>query len=93
MARISQDDDSWKAGGIKRRDFRSVRNGPEVPKHGKKKNTKKWCRGQVGKLHDTEVKPWKSLSFYRDPFNRPVWVVDKCKNCGKETNFRKNPAL
>ena len=35
--RISQDTDSWKAGGILRRDFRHTHGEPEVERHRRKK--------------------------------------------------------
>jgi hypothetical protein len=89
MATLSEDGDSWKASSLKRRDFRHTHDGPEVPKHGnKKKNTKKWCKGKVGKEHDMEIgviaRSYSSLSG--------AFVVDKCKGCGKEMNWRWNPA-
>jgi len=55
MARINRDSDSWKAGGIIKRDFNHAHDEPEVPKHNPakrtKKNTKRWCRGKEGREH------------------------------------------
>jgi hypothetical protein len=76
MATLSEDNSSWKASGIQRRDFRSTKNGPEIPKGSKrKKNTKKWCKGIEGREH--KVIHWVEK-------NRWGSYVDKCENCGKE---------
>ena len=66
----------WKESSVARRDFRSGRNEPEVPKRGglkRKKDTKRWCRGKVGKEHNLFHFKWYA------------WMhVDKCRECGKE---------
>lgn len=56
MVTLSEDGDSWKASGIRRRDFRSSKEEPEINRHmgNRKKNTKKWCKGKVGKKHTVE---------------------------------------
>lgn len=79
--KISSDDSSWRAGGIRHRDNRHDHGTSEVPRHrGKKKDTKKWCKGKVGREHQiSTVEKWD-------------WcLVDKCMVCGKELNFRRNP--
>lgn len=99
MARISQDDDSWKAGGVKRRDFRHTHEDgheaepePEIdgwglPKHpttkSAKKNTKKWCKGVVGREHVvvTEVKN----------IGRWGYSIIVCSTCGKHVKYLWNP--
>lgn len=92
MARISDDDSSWKASGVQHRDFRHTHNGPEVSSRAKKKNTRKWCKGVVGREHTFNVgvaaPRW---NRFRD--GRPMWIVDKCSTCGKETKWRRNPDL
>ena len=43
---------SWRASGIIRRDFRHIKDEPEIPRHaGKKSKPKRWCKGQVGAEH------------------------------------------
>ena len=77
--RLSKDDDSWKASGIKRRDFRSAHDAPEVPRRSgpkRKKNTKKWCRGREGKEHTI-------VRFEKNKY----YSVDKCSVCGKELKW------
>lgn len=59
-----------------RRDFRSGRNEPEIPKRGgikRKKDTKRWCRGKVGREH--EPFHFKRHAYYH---------VDVCRVCGKQ---------
>ena len=93
MARISDDASSWKAGGVQHRDFRHTHNGPEVPtRKGGRKNTRRWCKGIVGREHTIEVgiaaPRW---NLFRS--GAPIWIVDKCTTCGKEFNWRRNPNL
>jgi hypothetical protein len=65
--RLSQDSDSWKASGLKRRDFRHTHDGPEVTRHvGKRrKSTKRWCRGVKGREHQpvVEQRRWYDLTL------------------------------
>lgn len=74
--KLSHDDSSWKASGIKRRDFRHTHDGPEVPRHQGKKNRRKWCRGKVGREHQ----------LVRVRASR--WIDnDVCTECGKQVNW------
>lgn len=79
MARISEDSDSWKASGTIRRDFRSSKEDPEVNRHmgNKKKNTKKWCRGKTGQVHDIKHQEHPTYGKYGTH-------IDLCMRCGKE---------
>lgn len=77
MATLSEDGDSWKASGIKRKDFRNTKNGPEVIKPRSKKNTKRWCRGKVGKEHKIIHQPHPTYGKFGTH-------VDRCDECGKE---------
>ncbi len=54
MATLSSNgDDSWHAGGVKRRDFRHTHNGPEITGAPKKRSkSKRWCKGKEGREHD-----------------------------------------
>ena len=79
-----KDPDSWQARSNKRRDFRHTHDGPETSRHrGKRKNTKKWCKGKVGVKHDFKPTPWRVPGGYSDMF-----IVDRCDNCGREINVR-----
>lgn len=80
--RLSQDDSSWRASGIKRRDFRHDHDAPNPERHGKvkkyKKDTKTWCRGKEGREHVMVA-----LDVRWGPRG-------KCANCGiTEWNLRR----
>lgn len=51
--RLAEDNTSWKASSIQRRDFRRTADGPEVTDNRKKrrKNTRRWCKGVEGREH------------------------------------------
>lgn len=88
MARVSRDDDSWKASGVKRRDERQDSSTPEVSRKGKKKNTRRWCKGVEGRKHDYEIGV--GMKRYQFDQSQPAkWVIDRCRNCGKEINLRR----
>jgi hypothetical protein len=69
------------------------------PHHKKKKDTKKWCRGKVGREHVPHITkgnyggtsnckdaPWfiKNKSGELKPFDRYIcWHQRSCQNCGK----------
>ena len=82
MATLSEDDSSWKASGVRRRDFRHSHDGPEVSGP-KRKNTRKWCKGVVGREHSFVVT---SVGRFGNH------LIDKCEVCGKETSHRWDPA-
>ena len=87
MTTLSEDGDSWKANGIKRRDFRDAKDGPEVPKHGsRKKKLKDWCRGKVGKKHDYQLmtEHWSTSLGTVSWSGRPVPKVYRCTDCRKQ---------
>lgn len=78
MVTLSEDSDSWKASGIKRRDFRSSKEDPEINRHtgNRKKNTKKWCKGKVGKQHipvHLKVDLWHHVTL--------------CQTCSKQLEY------
>lgn len=51
---------------------------PKRPAKRKRKDTKRWCRGKVGKGHD-----WQPLDKW--PGLRMRWyLVHRCETCGKE---------
>lgn len=79
--RLSRDPDSWKAGGVKRRDFRHTHDGPETPRHvGRRKNGKRWCRGKLGREH-TPIHRVKQYGY----------AVDECSVCGRVIRYYWHP--
>lgn len=67
---------SWgKEGANRRRDFRQTHDGPEAPAHRSRKDTKRWCRGVVGREH---VYVW----FRIEPCVFRCWIR-ACEGCGK----------
>lgn len=63
--------------GIKRRDARHTK--AEVrPQGGSKKDTKKWCRGVVGREHKLECKDHHTLKG---------WKNLECTACGKVLDY------
>lgn len=83
--KLSKDDKSWAAGGIKRRDAQHTKAPNEVPKHlGKKKSTRKWCKGREGKKHDCSwVLDEKRFTRYKGL----RWWYYTCKNCHKQLDW------
>ena len=82
--KISRDDGSWHASGVLARDARHVKTEQQVAGHRAKKDTKRWCRGRVGKEHDLE---W--VNFWAHRQNREYqpgdgnWWMSICKRCEK----------
>lgn len=84
MARVSQDSDSWKASGVQRRDARQIKDNPQV-KHPGKKDTKRWCKGKVGREH---VLLTRSIQLGG---SREWGDEDYCKVCSKVVTQRWKP--
>lgn len=85
--RIKKDSDSWTAGGVINRDTRHDKSAvPEQPKHKpKRKDTKKWCRGRVGKEHKLEWKTYEEVKHSswcaKGDSN---WFILMCTVCNKQ---------
>lgn len=53
---------------------------PDVPKHNRRKRTRRWCRGKVGREHQLEIVldertlPWRTMNGTRPPCYRPDWM-------------------
>lgn len=82
MARVSADSTSWMAGSVLRRDARQVRDNPEV-KHPGKKNTRKWCKGKIGREHLVATREWMPGKSW----NHRQHLEDYCVHCGKVMRF------
>lgn len=54
---------------------------PDTPKYGKKKNTRRWCKGKVGVEHQAEIVldertvTWRTNNGDRPPCYRPDWAT------------------
>ena len=66
----------WQENALERRDFRATKNGPEVAPHRSKKDTRRWCRGKVGREHVWETRHDHSMWL--------AFCIDRCAVCGKE---------
>ena len=64
----------------------------ELPRQGKKKNTKKWCRGKVGAFHEFQIVKsrhmdyecqWKSLLWKENHVRYRCYHEKSCIKCGK----------
>lgn len=75
MTTLAEDHDSWKASGLLRRDFRHTHNGPEVPRHRRRRSKaeRKLCRGKYP--HDFAL------------VERSRAWVETCKLCGKHGGY------
>lgn len=87
--RISRDDTSWKAGGIRRRDFRADPEAvPDRPRRRARKDTRRWCRGVPGRDHIAERVPtaWRTVTVTRSDGTQytteePTRWVTRCAVC------------
>lgn len=88
----------WKEESIKRRDIRSTKGSDEHRKDSSinNKNTKKWCKGKVGREHKPVCMTYSEAKLpqaERDLKRKGVGIVGKtqsryrylvCTSCGKE---------
>lgn len=76
------DASEWKVGAAARRDARHALGDVHAGKTPNRKDTKRWCRGKVGREHATavgthaEVKGWNAIFA--------TWQVLYCTECGRE---------
>lgn len=87
MARLSDDGDSWKATGLRKK-WADWEHEHRPPMKAKGKNKKRWCKGKVGREHDYKTVPYK---FRWSRMASDFYLVDKCSKCGREERFRRNP--
>lgn len=72
--------DSWARESIEYKDQKHDHGTEEVPRHrGKKKDTKRWCKGKVGREHDWDVTEPVKLRWTNMTVTKMC-----CKNCGKK---------
>lgn len=63
---------------------------PTHPPAGNKKDTKRWCRGVVGREHDAEWVSYSELNHSMGWFMRVFsgWKILRCKKCGKQLRHK-----
>ena len=84
MARIKKDKSSYNAGGVLHRDNRHDKSFDGPTGQSKKKNTKKWCKGKVGRARILEWKESKwSVSFRSRHPNSGARMAIVCTWCEK----------
>lgn len=81
--RLKEEGSSWRAGAIKKRDFRHMHD-DQPPNFKSNKDTNKWCRGKIGVLH--EVNWLREEGLFGD-----VIYVGICRNCEKKLYRSKRP--
>lgn len=72
--------DSYAQSGRKKRQ-KVLASGAEVPKHRRSKDTKRWCKGIVGREHVWTFEEWRHSRSFR--YAAPL-TVELCKNCRRE---------
>lgn len=67
--------------------IRDARHTDQPVRHGNNKNTRKWCRGKVGRQHDPE---WVSYAEAKNLSTHIFghWRIMRCKNCRKELLYK-----
>lgn len=81
--RVKTDKTSWKAGGVIARDIRAAKDELVQKASTKRKDTKRWCRGKVGKDH--VASEW--LPVYL--LDKEPWAyVKRCLVCNKKLNIK-----
>lgn len=85
MGRLKKDHSGWSTAGkwIKYQ-YPKIDEDSQMNHH--RKNTKKWCKGRRGIPHEYEL-------IEKNKFLDWFWVVEKCKNCGKQNykSLKKKP--
>lgn len=77
MGRLKKDHSNYKTSGLwKKYQYPKVE---ERYIHKSSKNTKKWCKGKIGKKHQYEL-------VEEHDFLDWSWKIYKCKVCGKKKN-------
>lgn len=79
---MAEDKGGWWGEPIYRRDQRQTKVPDIRPPSGSRKNTKKWCRGKVGRAHKPACKPYNEVKNQR-PCHSDSWKVLECSECGK----------
>lgn len=81
--RLKEDNDSYKASGVKRRQYRQSPAVDRIRRPRPSKNTKLWCKGKVGVEHDVQLEKIDGLNFTHNQGKYWRLIHWKCTNCGK----------
>jgi hypothetical protein len=66
-----------------RQEVRHGWDGPEeLPHRPRRKDTKKWCKGKIGRKHECV---WRNLYL---PGGRFWYAIYECTNCGKQRDWK-----
>lgn len=76
MARLKRDHSGWRSSGLYLK-YQQPKVDEIVHSKKTKKNTKKWCKGNVGVRHVYQ-------RVERTEFMTFVWSTNRCDNCGKK---------
>jgi hypothetical protein len=80
-----KDPDSWRYGGVRRRDFRHTHDGPEIPPHRKtkKKVNKSRCDHRWSDPHISYRYTLSKKLGDQTMLTEYWWETIRCLNCGK----------
>lgn len=79
---MAEDKGGWWGEPIYRRDQRQTKVPDIRPPSGSRKDTKKWCRGKVGRTHKPVCMPYNEVKNQR-PCHSDSWKVLVCSECEK----------
>lgn len=85
--KISHDKSSWHASGLLNRDARATKapEDEELAHKARKKNTKRWCKGHVGREHQIVWIRYNTVhNNNRLPDN---WLIQRCKVCKRTFEY------
>lgn len=78
--RLKEERSNWHASAVERKNFRRGAQTDRIRRPRSKKDTKKWCKGKVGVLHNPQI-----TGFKRVVFGWVSMIIEwKCDACGKE---------
>lgn len=85
--RLKEERNNWNASNI----IRKVSAAPEQVRAHSRKNTVKWCKGVVGRLHDYDMAKMDVYDFYPQSYYRGAFAIYlnyECLGCGRKEIIR-----
>lgn len=77
---------SYREGCVKRKTARRAKDAIQPkPRVGNAKNTKKWCKGVVGRSHSCTCVSWRE--YKRVDYAPVSWKLFVCTECGRELDY------